>query len=182
MGDPHFTVPLASGDKLCYSIQGYPGLVFNLIYNHNYIINALFIDSHGDEIDATWIGKLAVIPKNSNKSDSVVFDSVKQEVILVNQGHFAAAKIHKVVFDETGKMTVKFTRGVAKQTGNPKVHVEYTKPFATFDVSFHDSHLDVDWNIQYDDIPEMHGLVGMLCMLMDCITNIISYVFRPVYG
>ena len=82
MGDPHFMVPLVTGHRLCYSIQGYPGLVFNLIYNHNYIINALFVDSNGDKKDTTWIGKLAIIPYNSKKSAAVIYDSVNQEVIL----------------------------------------------------------------------------------------------------
>ena len=121
MGDPHFMVPLVSGDKLCYSIQGYPGLVFNLVYNHNYIVNALFVDSHDDEKDATWIGKLAVIPQYSNKSEAVVFDSINQEVILVNQGHFTAAAVDTVAFDEMGKTSVKFTQSAAKQTNNPTV-------------------------------------------------------------
>ena len=48
-----------------YSIQGYPGLDFNLIYNNNFIINAQFVDSDGDTSEATWIGKLAVITHNS---------------------------------------------------------------------------------------------------------------------
>ena len=43
--DPHFRVPLLSDDTLYYSIQGYPGLVFNLIYSEDFVINALFVDS-----------------------------------------------------------------------------------------------------------------------------------------
>jgi len=162
-------VPLVSGDKLCYSIQGYPGQVFNLIYNHNYIINALFVDSHGDEKDATWIGKLAVIPQTSNKSEVVVFDLVNQEVILVNQGHFTAAVVDKMAFDEMGKMSVKFIQGLNKQTSNPIVHVEYAKPFATFDVGFYSNHLDVDWNMKYDNVPQIHGLIGRS---IDSMTNL----------
>jgi len=58
--------------------------------------------------------KMAVIPQHSNKSEAVVFDSVNQEVILVNQGYFAAAAVDTVTFDEMGKMSVKFARGVTK--------------------------------------------------------------------
>jgi len=53
------------------------------------------------------------------------------------QGQFTAAVVDTVAFDEMGKMSIKFTRGVTKQVGNPIVHVEYAKPFATFDVSFY---------------------------------------------
>ena len=75
-GDPHFIVPPLLKEVLCYSIQGYPGLAFNLIYNKNFIINAQFVDSIGDTTEATWIGKLAVIPQNATSSNAVIFDSV----------------------------------------------------------------------------------------------------------
>ena len=90
-GDPHFPVPLQSKQVLCYSVQGYPGLAFNLIYNKNFIINAYFVDSFGDVNEATWIGKLAVTSQDKNVSDAVVFDSVNQEVIMVGQGSFKAS-------------------------------------------------------------------------------------------
>ena len=102
---------ILSDDNLCYSIQGYPGLIFNLIYNEDFVINALFIDSIGDEKEATWIGKLAVIPKHANKSQAVIFDSVNQEVVLVDQGNFKASIADTVSYDEGGKMSVKFTPG-----------------------------------------------------------------------
>ena len=69
-------VPLPTKEVLCYSIQGYLGLAFNLISNKNFIINAHFVDNMGDKTEATWIGELAVIPQNGNKSDAVIFDSV----------------------------------------------------------------------------------------------------------
>ena len=96
-------VPLQFDEVLCYSIQGYPGLAFNLIYNDDFVINALFIDSIGDKEEATWIGKLSVIPRHTNESEAVIFDSVKQEVVLVDQGHFKASVVDKISYDESGK-------------------------------------------------------------------------------
>jgi len=61
------------------------------MYKENYIINALFVDSVGDEKEAIWIGKLAIIPRHANKSKAVIFDSVKQEIVLVNQWQFRAS-------------------------------------------------------------------------------------------
>ena len=159
-GDPHFIVPLQSKQVLCYSIQGYPEFAFNLIYSKSLIINAHFVDSMGDKVEATWIGKLAVIPQNANKSDAVVFDSVNQVVILVGQGSFKAAVIKQIIFSEDGKLLVKFTKGMVEQKGNPTVHVQYAKPYSHFDVSFHHNHLNVDWNFEYDNLPEVHGLMG----------------------
>ena len=91
---------MLSGATLCYSIQGYPGLIFNLIYNEDFVINALFVDSIDDKNEATWIGKLAVIPRHANKSEAVIFDSVTQKVVMVDQGHFRASVVHKILYDK----------------------------------------------------------------------------------
>ena len=170
MGDPHFMVPLLSDDILCYSIQGYPGLAFNLISSDDFIINALFIDSIGDEKEATWIGKLAVIPRHVNRSEAVIFDSVKQEVVMVDQGHFRASVIDTILYDKSSKMSIKFTPGITNQAGNPTVHVTYDKPLASFDVTFYTNHLDVNWDLNYDSVPKIHGLMGML-------VNTIIYIY-----
>ena len=157
-GDPHFTVPLLSKELLCYSIQGYPGLAFNLIYTKNFIINAQFVDSVGDTSEATWIGKLAVIPHHINNSEAILFDSAEQTVTVVGHGSFKASTIKKIIISEGNK--IKFFQGIEKQTGNPTVHVSYTNPQADFDVNFHSNHLNVDWNLQYDEFPGLHGLMG----------------------
>ena len=163
-GDPHFIVPLLSKEVLCYSIQGYPGLAFNLIYNKNFIINAQFVDSMGDTTEATWIGKLAVIPQNATSSNPVIFDSVNHQVIVVGQGSLSASMIKEIIFNENG---VKFTQAVERQSGNPTVQVTYSKQQADFDVTFHTNHLNVNWDFKYDDafeLPAMHGIIGKLRM------------------
>ena len=57
-------------------------------------------------------------------------------------------------------MPVKFTRRLMKPAGNPTVHVTYKHPQANFDVTFHKSHLNVDWKFQSDNLIRMHGLMG----------------------
>jgi len=157
-GDPHFTVPLLSKDILCYSIQGYSGLAFNLIYNKDFYINALFVDTKGDTSEATWIGKLAVVPQNTDKSEPIIFDSINQNVETVGFGKLQAQIVKTIVFTENG--TVKFTQTVQKQNGNPTIHVIYSKPQAEFDVTFYYNHLNVDWRMNYDEIHDSHGLMG----------------------
>ena len=182
MGDPHFMVPLLSGNTLCYSIQGYPGLAFNLIHTKGYIINALFINSIDDENEATWIGKLAVIPRHANKSEIVIFDSVKQEVVFVDQGQFKASIVDQISYDENGKISVKFTRGITKQVGNPTVHVKYGRPFANFDVTFYRNHVDVIWNVAHEGVTKIHGLMGML-VIDDVlvVSNLCCYNSRSIH-
>ena len=46
IGDPHFIVPLWSDKMLCYSIQGYPDLAFNLIHSSYLIINAQYCEHY----------------------------------------------------------------------------------------------------------------------------------------
>ena len=58
-GDPHFSVPLLHGGKLCYSIQGIPGLPFNLLSSKNLIINSLFIDSVNDPTQVSYLDRKA---------------------------------------------------------------------------------------------------------------------------
>ena len=157
-GDPHFIIPLLSKQFLCYSIQGYPGLAFNLIHNKHFVINAEFIDSMGDATDATWIGKLAVIVKRSNSSNAVVFDSVKQQVTVVEKGSFKAAFIKDIEFTENG--SIKFVHSIPIQVGNPTVHVRYDKPKVEFDVTFYKNHLDINLNVQYEALHDLHGLIG----------------------
>ena len=63
-------------------------------------------------------------------------------------------------------MSVKFISGITKQAGNPTVHVKYSKPLASFDVTFYSNHLDVNWDLKYDSVPDIHGLMGMFTMLV----------------
>jgi len=172
---PHFIIPLVSDSRLCHSIQGYPELVFNLISNHDYIINALFVqvDSPDGVKNTTRVGKLAVIPRAFNASSALIFDSIKEEVVLVNQKHQIAAKIiDKVTVDVMGKVSVKFIEGITNQMAITKVHVEYAKPFATLGVSFKDNHLDVDWSMACDnDNNKTQGLIGMLVIKLIFLYN-----------
>jgi len=85
-GDPHFSVPLLHGEKLCYSIQGIPGLKFNLLSSRHLIINVLFIDSVNDQTQATWIGRLAIIPQCIGQPEPIIFDLVSQSIKIANQG------------------------------------------------------------------------------------------------
>jgi len=163
MGDPHFTVPLMSKQLLCYSIQGYAGLAFNLISNSHITINAMFIDSVQDKSEATWIGKMAIIPHGGGDDENyetIVLDSVNQAVIIQGQGKFKAAVVQEIHIHSHKNISVKFTRGMIKQVGNPVVRVIYTKPLASFDVTFHSNHLDVDWKIHDELIQNSHGLMG----------------------
>ena len=159
-GDPHFSVPLLHGGKLCYSIQGIPGLSFNLLLSKHLIMNALFIDSINDPTQATWIGKLAVIQKNHKTLHPIVFDSITQSIKIEGKGYFKSQFLEQVVIKNADSIAVKATHGLVKQTGNPRVTVLLSNPNTSFDVIFHKDHLDVNWKMQADEIDGSHGLLG----------------------
>ena len=164
-GDPHFSVPLLHGGKLCYSIQGIPGLPFNLLSSKHLIINALFIDSINDLTQATWIGKLAVILKNHKTLQPIIFDSVTQSLKIKGKGYFKPQFLKQVVINNTDSIAVKATHGLVKQTGNPSVTVLLQNPKASFAVIFHKDHLDVNWKMQANEIDGSHGLLGKYAQL-----------------
>ena len=67
---------------------------------------------------------------------------------MSSQGSFRTSAIKQIIFNEDGKVSIKFTKGLTKQSGNPIVHIIYSKPQADFDVAYHQNHLNmhVDWN------------------------------------
>jgi len=132
------------------------------------------VDSVEDTSEATWIGKLAIIPQNGNNSETVIFDSVNQQVSIVGQGVFRASAVKRIIINENGN--IKFTKEI--QTGNPTVHVSYTKPRADFDVTLYSNHLNVDWNLKYEEFTDVHGLMGKYSYndIQDCSPYIISYI------
>ena len=151
-------MPLLSKKTLCYSIQGYPGLVFNLISNKNFVINAEFINSDGDSNEVTWIGRLSVISRSKNNSNTVVFSSVDQDITIVKKASFKAKVIGQIIF--TRNQSIKITQHVVIPSGNPIVHVIFDDPQAKFDITFYYNHLNVDWKMQYDEFSDMQGLMG----------------------
>ena len=184
-GDPHFSVPLLHGGRLCYSIQGISGLTFNLLLSRHLIINALFIDSVNDPTQATWIGKLAILPQHNGHAQPVIFDSVSQSIKIVGQGYFKPQFLEHITINETG-IAVKTTHGLIRKSRNPTVTVFLTNPVASFDVTFHKDHLDVNWKMQTDEIDGSHGLLGMNdyhhYMYMCVCTHLLLLLHRSVYG
>jgi len=149
-------------ETLCYSIQGYAGLTFNLISNPHLTVNALFIDSVNDSTEATWIGKLAIIPQNMLKAQAIIFDAVTQEVVLPNQGKLKASVIRQITIQASGHINIKFTKGLVPKQGPIAnlIKVSHEQLKAKLDVTFHPDHIDVDWKIQDQLIPHSHGLMG----------------------
>jgi len=182
VGDPHFVVPLLSNQTLCYSIQGYAGLAFNLISNEDYVINAMFIDSDEDTTESTWIGKLAVIPRNMNKSQAVFFDAITQEVNILGEGTFKASMVSQIIFKRNQSVSFKLAMSTAKKQ-TTTVNVVYDQPKASFTVHLFHNKIDVDWNMHYEATSNIHGLMGRFKLTFSmCIVYTATMFYRTIYG
>ena len=67
--DPHFLLPLPSGVYMCFSIQGQPNFVFNLISDKYIQLNGQFVqpaveESHTIANVSTFLGDLGLVIKN----------------------------------------------------------------------------------------------------------------------
>ena len=132
-----------------------------MVSNHHFVINALFIDDASQNgTDATWIGKLAVIPRNVDQGPVIIFDSFNETVTVKGQSDFKASVVHQISISSSSSVAVKFTKGMSQHISDPTVRVVYRHPMAAFSVTFHSNHLDVNWHIHDDYITQSHGLMG----------------------
>jgi len=152
-----------------------------LLSSRHLIINALFIDSVNDPTQATtWISKLAVISHHVGEPQLIVFDSVSQCIKILDDGY---QFLQYIIINETGNIAIKITHVVNRQAGNPIVTVFLTNPVASFDVTFHRNHLDVNWKIQSDEMDGSHGLLGMNIYSTKTIRVFYTIIkHRSIYG
>jgi len=75
--DPHFFLPLANGDHLCFSVQGEPDFAFNLISDKYIKLNGQFVLPSEEESRkihnvSTFLGDLALVIINQEKNSSTI--------------------------------------------------------------------------------------------------------------
>jgi len=91
----------------------------------------------------------------------IIFDSVNQEVVLLDYGKFwASSSIKQITYNKTEWTSVVFKPNTAGLVGTPSISVIYTEPYAAFDVKFYSNHLDVEWDIKYQSTQSTNGLMG----------------------
>ena len=118
--DPHFYLPLANGDHICFSVQGGPNLVFNLI-NSKYIqLNAQFRLAAEDESNAianvsTFLGDLGIMIWNKDKSKPVVIHVSAQDHSIKVDDSITVVK-DKLVFVDASNSTVAINLNSDSQT------------------------------------------------------------------
>ena len=120
--DPHFYLPLTNGDHICFSVQGEPNFVFNLI-NSKYIqLNAQFVLPTEDESNtianvSTFLGDLGIVIQNEDTSKPVIIHVSTQDHSIEVDNSITAVKDKPVFVDvSNGTVTINLNsdRQIAK--------------------------------------------------------------------
>ena len=108
--DPHFYLPLANGDHICFSVQGEPNFIFNLI-NSKYIqLNAQFVLPAKDESKtianvSTFLGDLGMVIRNKGTSKTAIIHVSAQDHSINVDDSITVVK-DKPVFVDVSNSTV----------------------------------------------------------------------------
>ena len=161
-GDPHFSIALHDGRMLCYSVQGRPNSVFNLISSDHFLINAKFVpDSKRKGV--TWMGAVGVVLKRALKYKGsrvthFLFDAQSHTVQIGSKISLAANTIKELVSDN-GTLSVVRHRGSVSSSGHPTMRIHLKEEGLDFTVKFEGQHLDMYWHKAVKS-RNSHGLIG----------------------
>ena len=161
-GDPHFSIALHDGKMLCYSVQGRPDSVFNLISCDNFLINAQFIpDSKRKGV--TWMGAVGVVLKRALKFEGsrvthFLFDAQSYTFHIGNKISVAANTIQELI-SVNGTLSVVRRHGPVSPSSQPVMRISLKEEGLEFTIKFEGQHLDLFWHRAVKS-KNSHGLIG----------------------
>ena len=161
--NPHFFLPLANGDHLCFTAQGKPDFAFNLIRDKHIQLNSQFVLPAEEESHtlSTFLGDLELIIKDQETGNvTVIKVSASDHSVLV--GHsLTVVKDRPVNVDVFDRVAIKVDPHV--QTANLKDEFAWlninTNGFG-MKVRFHKKHLDMFLTKTNGLTKDAHGLIG----------------------
>ena len=167
--DPHFFLPLANGDHMCFSIQGEPDFAFNLI-NDKYIqLNGQFVlpaeeESHTISNVSTFIGSLGLLVTSPKTGDTIAVKvSALDHSILVGDS-LTIVKDKPVTVNISDSIKINVDTKI--QTSRLKdesawLYININVGFG-FKVRFYKKHVDVFLTNTSGLSKTAHGLIGKL--------------------
>ena len=143
-GDPHYSVLLPSNQLLCFTIQGEPGFIFNLIHNQWLTINAQYIQDKIRE-EVTWISRIGVIVTNSSESNytTLRFESVEKLIYINGKIKLEARNIDKIILTRQAFNVTVASRAQRVSSNYFSVQVQLPDIDLRFSVDFMKDHLDI---------------------------------------
>ena len=165
--DPHFFLPLANGDHMCFSIQGQPNFAFNMIKDKYIQLNGQFVlpaeeDSHTIANISTFLGDLGLLVRDpeTDNTTSIKINAKEHSIQVGNS--FTVVKDKQVLVDVNGNVTIRVDEN--KRDSKIKdetawLHVNTNAGFG-LKVKFYKSHLDMYLTKTSGLTNDAHGLIG----------------------
>ena len=166
--DPHFYLPLANGDHVCFSVQGEPNFSFNLINSKHVQLNAQFLLPAEDESNtianaSTFLGDLGIVIWNIDTSKPVFIHVCAQDHSIKVNNSITAVK-DKPVFVDVSNSTVAININSDSQTSklmkdeSAWLYIN-TEQFG-IKVRFYKQHLNLFLTKTSGLSSDTHGLIG----------------------
>ena len=160
-GDPHYAIPLPTGQLLCFTLHGDSQHIFNLISNSLVHVNARFVpDPRRQEV--TWIGSVGISILGSvyrrDNTTKLQFDAAEQRISVGRDVVLKARNVEKLIFS-SGKLSVSDVFR-PKSSKDISVAVELEDMGLSFTVFFKKNHLDIGWNRVSFQGRDSHGILG----------------------
>ena len=169
--DPHFAVPLLNGQDMCYSLQGEPYFVFNLISDPIISINSYFIPPEkGNTLNefATFLGAIGILVQPEDcmgncDQDNItkIAVSASDRSVLLDESKTKLRNRHIQVFVENSTATIKLGN-VLKKGDHPSLTVTIKQPSLVFQIQFVNEHLDLIVKDFSGISSSAHGIIGTL--------------------
>ena len=185
--DPHYTVLLAGGEKLCFSVQGEPGKIFNLLKNELVQVNARYVLAPGHN-HHTYLGAVGITCYKGNPI-TVVFNAINQMIQISGGLEIDAREIVQITFKHNEVILTEADQEAKSSRHQHRIDVEVTDLKLVFSVWIMNSvYIDVTWHSPGNLKPESEGLIGkvmvallsqsnFLCMLIFSFHNVRGLVY-----
>ena len=166
--DPHFFLPLANGDHMCFSIQGEPDFAFNLI-NDKYIqLNGQFVlpaeeESHTISNVSTFIGSLGLLVTCPKTGETIAVKvSALDHSILVGDS-LTIVKDKPVTVNISNSITIDIGSKIPTSKLKDESAWLYINTNVGFGmkVRFYKKHVDLFLTKTHGLTKAAHGLIGI---------------------
>ena len=164
--DPHFFLPLANGDHMCFSVQGQPDFAFNLISDKFIKLNGQFVlpaeeESHTISNVSTFLGDLGLVILNQKTNITTVIKVSAVDHTVLAGNSLTVVKDKPVTVNVFEKVTVSIDSHV--QTDRLKDESAWlyinTDGFG-IKVRFYKKHLDMLLTKASGLTKDAHGMIG----------------------
>ncbi|XP_065900115.1 inter-alpha-trypsin inhibitor heavy chain H5-like [Dysidea avara] len=167
--DPHFAIPLSTGQQLCYSMQGLANFIFNLISHPNINVNAYFIAPEKDKNlkeYATFLGDIGIMIQPDHcmgdcrsKHITTITISASDRSILLDGSKTVITDRPVHVLVDNSTTTIQLGQ-VLTNRNTPSLIVSIKKPRLSVKINFVNEHLDLMVMDDSGISSDCHGIMG----------------------